>query len=30
MDFLSWYEDGKDRNMGTTGRGYGRATTAAR
>lgn len=25
MDFLSWYEDGKDRNMGTTGRGYGRA-----
>lgn len=26
MDFLSWYEDGKDRNMGTTGRGYGRGT----
>lgn len=24
MDFLSWYEDGKDRGMGTTGRGYGR------
>lgn len=25
MDFLSWYEDGKDRNIGITGRGYGRA-----
>lgn len=25
MDFLSWYEDGKDRGMGTVGRGYGRA-----
>lgn len=25
MDFLSWYEDGKDRNLGTVGRGYGRA-----
>lgn len=24
MDFMSWYEDGKDRNMGTVGRGYGR------
>ena len=24
MDFLSWYENGKDRNMGTVGRGYGR------
>jgi len=24
MDFLSWYEDGKDRNMGTVGYGYGR------
>lgn len=24
MDFLSWYEDGTDRNMGTVGRGYGR------
>lgn len=24
MDFLSWYEDGKDRNMGTVGLGYGR------
>lgn len=24
MDFLSWYEDGKDRGMGVTGRGYGR------
>lgn len=23
MDFLSWYEDGKDRNMGVVGRGYG-------
>lgn len=26
MDFLSWYEDGKDRNMGTVGYGYGRAS----
>lgn len=26
MDFLSWYEDGKDRGMGTVGRGYGRAS----
>lgn len=26
MDFLSWYEDGRDRNMGVTGRGYGRAS----
>lgn len=25
MDFLSWYEDGKDRNMGAVGHGYGRA-----
>jgi len=25
MDFLSWYEDGKDRNQGIVGRGYGRA-----
>ena len=24
MDFLSWYEDGKDRGMGGVGRGYGR------
>ena len=24
MDFLSWYEDGKDRSMGVVGRGYGR------
>lgn len=24
MDFLSWYEDGFDRNMGLVGRGYGR------
>lgn len=24
MDFLSWYEDGKDRNMGEVGLGYGR------
>jgi len=24
MDFLSWYEDGNDRNMGVVGRGYGR------
>ena len=28
MDFLSWYEDGKDRNMGTVGRGYGRESYA--
>lgn len=26
MDFLSWYEDGKDRNMGVVGHGYGRAS----
>ncbi|MDE7396478.1 MAG: glucan 1,6-alpha-isomaltosidase [Muribaculum sp.] len=26
MDFLSWYEDGKDRGMGLVGRGYGRAS----
>ena len=25
MDFMSWYEDGNDRNMGVVGRGYGRA-----
>ena len=24
MDFLSWYEDGKDRGMGIAGKGYGR------
>lgn len=24
MDFLSWYEDGYDRGMGTVGKGYGR------
>ena len=24
VDFLSWYEDGNDRGMGTVGRGYGR------
>lgn len=24
MDFLSWYEDGKDRGQGLVGRGYGR------
>lgn len=23
MDFLSWYEDGKDRNIGVVGHGYG-------
>ncbi len=23
MDFLSWYEDGKDRNLGIVGHGYG-------
>lgn len=28
MDFLSWYEDGKDRNMGIVGRGYGRDSYA--
>lgn len=28
MDFLSWYEDGKDRNMGLVGRGYGRDSYA--
>lgn len=28
MDFLSWYEDGKDRNIGEVGRGYGRASYA--
>lgn len=28
MDFLSWYEDGKDRGMGIVGRGYGRETYA--
>lgn len=28
MDFLSWYEDGKDRAMGTVGRGYGREAYA--
>ncbi len=28
MDFLSWYEDGKDRSMGTVGRGYGREAYA--
>lgn len=26
MDFLSWYEDGVDRNLGTVGKGYGRAS----
>ena len=26
MDFLSWYEDGKDRNIGVVGHGYGRAS----
>lgn len=24
MDFLSWYEDGRDRNIGVVSRGYGR------
>lgn len=24
MDFMSWYEDGNDRYLGTSGRGYGR------
>ena len=28
MDFLSWYEDGQDRNIGVTGRGYGRESYA--
>jgi hypothetical protein len=28
MDFLSWYEDGKDRGAGTVGRGYGREAYA--
>lgn len=28
IDFLSWYEDGKDRNMGTVGLGYGRESYA--
>lgn len=28
MDFLSWYEDGKDRGMGTVGLGYGRESYA--
>lgn len=28
MDFLSWYEDGKDRGMGIVGRGYGREAYA--
>lgn len=28
MDFLSWYEDGKDRNMGIVGRGYGHESYA--
>ena len=28
MDFLSWYEDGKDRGMGVVGRGYGRESYA--
>lgn len=28
MDFLSWYEDGKDRGLGTVGRGYGREVYA--
>ena len=28
MDFLSWYEDGKDRNIGIVGRGYGRESYA--
>lgn len=25
MDFMSWYEDGKDRGLGVVGKGYGRA-----
>lgn len=28
MDFLSWYEDGKDRGMGVVGHGYGRESYA--
>jgi hypothetical protein len=28
MDFLSWYEDGRDRGLGTVGRGYGREAYA--
>ena len=28
MDFLSWYDDGKDRGMGVVGRGYGRESYA--
>lgn len=28
MDFLSWYEDGFDRGMGTVGHGYGRENYA--
>lgn len=28
MDFLSWYEDGKDRNMGVVGHGYGHESYA--
>lgn len=28
MDFLSWYEDGRDRGMGVVGRGYGRESYA--
>lgn len=28
MDFLSWYEDGKDRSIGVVGRGYGRESYA--
>lgn len=28
MDFLSWYEDGKDRNIGVVGHGYGRESYA--
>ena len=28
MDFLSWYEDGRDRYIGVVGRGYGRESYA--
>lgn len=28
MDFLSWYEDGKDRNIGVVGHGYGHESYA--
>ena len=28
MDFLSWFEDGQDRGMGTVGKGYGRDSYA--